>query len=154
MGGVGFQAYQRTNVPTADPKRLVIMCFEGAILNLKMAKAKFYAHDYEAKGKAIQNALTILNELRATLNFEQGGEIAKNLDSLYAFWSNHILKSDRNRDMRGLDNVTAQLEDIKSALEETYFGQREIQTLPLPFGDASPQRSPKPSPAHSMEISG
>ena len=153
MGGVGLQAYQRTNLTTTDPKRLVIMCYEGAVLNLKMAKAKFYAHDYEAKGKAIQNALAILNELRATLNFKRGGEIAQNLDSLYAFWANRILKSDRNKDMRGLDCIAAQLEDIKSALEETYFNQKEIQTLPLPFGDASPQLSKETSPGYSMEIS-
>jgi len=56
--------------------------------------------------------------------------------------------------MRGLDHVAAQLEDIKSALEEAYFGQRESQTLPLSFGDASPRRSQETGPGYSMEISG
>jgi flagellar protein FliS len=148
MRGVGFQTYQRTDVTTADPKRLVIMCYEGAIFNLKLAKAKFYAHDYEAKGKSIQNTLDILNELRSALDFEKGGEIAKNLDALYAFWTNHILKSDRNRDMRGFDHVAAQLEEIKSALEEAYFGQREGQTLPLPFGSSSPQGPKETDPRY------
>src|SRR4030067_2589838 len=101
MAGVGFQAYQKTDVITADPKKLVIMCYEGAIYSLKVAKAKFYAQDYEAKAKAIQNALDIISELRAALDFEKGGEIAKNLDSLYAFWIQHIIKADRHRDFRG-----------------------------------------------------
>ena len=140
MNGVGFQAYKRTDVITADPKKLVIMCYDGAVYNLKLAKAKFYARDYEAKGKAIQHALEILNELRAALDFEKGGEIARNLDSLYSFWAQHIIKADQNKDPRGLDQVAAMLEEIKSALEEAYFGRSEGQTLPLPF--EKPARQP------------
>ena len=139
MAGFGFQAYQKTDVVTADPKKLVIMCYEGAIYSLKMAKAKFYEQDYEAKGRAIQNALDILNELRAALDFEKGGEIAKNLDSLYSFWTQLILKADRQKDTRALDQVAAMLEEIKSALEEAYYGQKDGQTLPLPFEKTAPR---------------
>jgi len=140
MAGVGFSAYQKTDVITADPRKLVIMCYEGAIYSLKLAKAKYYAQEYEAKGKAIQNALDILNELRAALDFEKGGEIATNLDSLYSFWSQHIIKADFRKDLQTLDRVAAMLEEIKSALEEAYYGQREGQNLPLPFDTASPER--------------
>ena len=150
MIGVGFEAYRRTDVITADPKRLVIICYEGAIYNLKVAKARLYARDYEAKGKAIQNALGILNELRAALNFEQGGEIAKNLDSLYAFWTQHIIKSDQTSNARGLDQVAAMLEEIKSALEEAYFGRNEGQTLPLPFD--KPARQPGHGPSRDFVL--
>jgi flagellar secretion chaperone FliS len=146
MNGVGLQAYKRTDVITADPKKLVIMCYEGAIYSLKLAKAKFYAREYEAKGKAIQNALDILNELRGALDFERGGEIARNLDALYSFWTQHIIKADQDRDTRGLDQVAAMLEEIKSALEEAYFGRSEGQTLPLPFE--------KPAPRLGQESSG
>lgn len=139
MAGFGFQAYQKTDVITADPKKLVIMCYEGAIYSLKMAKAKFYAQEYEAKGKAIQNALDILNELRAALDFEKGGEVARNLDSLYSFWTQHILKADRQKDTRALDQVAAMLEEIKSALEEAYYGQKDGQTIPLPFDKPAPR---------------
>ncbi len=150
MSGVGFQAYKKTDVITADPKKLVIMCYEGAIYSLKLAKAKFYAGEYEAKGKAIQNALEILNELRAALDFEKGGEIAKNLDSLYAFWTQHIIKADQNRDARGLDQVAAMLEEIKSALEEAYFGRNDGQTLPLPFD--KPARQPGQGPRRDFVL--
>jgi len=29
--GNGINAYKQTNVITADPKRLILMCYEGAI---------------------------------------------------------------------------------------------------------------------------
>jgi flagellar protein FliS len=133
MIGGGFRAYQKTEVVTADPKKLVILCYEGAISSLKLAKTKLYAREYEAKGKAVQNALDLLNELRGALDFEKGGEIARNLDRLYAYWTQHILNAGMNQDPRGFDPVISMLEEIKSALEIAYFGCREGETLPLPF---------------------
>ncbi|MBW2319351.1 MAG: flagellar protein FliS, partial [Deltaproteobacteria bacterium] len=43
----GIQSYRKTNVITSDPVRLVIMCYEGAIDNLKLAKEKMKEKDYE-----------------------------------------------------------------------------------------------------------
>ncbi len=146
MPGIGFTTYQKTDILTADPKKLVIMCYEGAIYNLKVAKAKYYAQEFEGKGKAIQNALDILNELRAALDFEKGGEIAKNLESLYTFWTQYIIKADMNRDPRALDQVAAMLEEIKSALEEAYYGQKDAHTLPLPFGKSISPESKEAAP--------
>ena len=37
MIGGGFRAYQKTEVVTADPKKLVILCYEGAISSLTLA---------------------------------------------------------------------------------------------------------------------
>ncbi len=36
----GIQSYRKTNVITSDPGRLIIMCYEGAIDSLKLAKEK------------------------------------------------------------------------------------------------------------------
>ena len=41
----GIQSYRKTNVITADPVRLVIMCYEGAIDGLKLAKQKLIDKD-------------------------------------------------------------------------------------------------------------
>jgi len=141
MVGVEFRAYQKTEVATADPKKLVILCYEGTIFSLRKAKAKYYAREYEAKATAVQNALDILNELRGALNFEKGGEIARNLESLYVYWTQQIIKADLGRDPRGFDPVLAMLEEIKSALEEAYYGYREGETLPLPLGTPAHARA-------------
>jgi flagellar protein FliS len=122
------------------------MCYEGAIYSLNLAKAKYYAQDYEAKGNAIQKALDVLNELRAALDFEKGGEITRNLDGLYSFWTQHVIKADRNKDTRSLDQVASMQEEIKSALEEAYFGHSENQTLPLRVGDPPLSRTQKAVP--------
>ena len=130
MEQMGVHAYRKTDVITADPRKLVILCYEAAIRNLQVAKAKFLTNEYEARAKAIQNTLDIISELRGALNFEKGGEIATNLDALYRFWTAHILMANRRRDLIALEQVVAMLEDIKSALEEAYYGQRNAQAIP------------------------
>ena len=132
MTGAGLQAYRRTDVVTADPKKLVILCYEAAIHSLDVAQAKYQSKEYEAKGQAIQNSLDIITELRAALNFEKGGTIAKSLDALYAFWTQQILLADRRADINALENVKMMLSEIKSALEEAYYGRQPSQEIPVP----------------------
>jgi len=60
----GVQYYRRTNVVTADPKRLVLMCYEGAIDNLKIGRQKIIEKDYEAKGRALTKAQDIIGHYK------------------------------------------------------------------------------------------
>ncbi len=130
----GFQAYRRMDVLTADPKKLVIMCYEAMIRNLNSVKDRYSSNEFESKAQAIQNTLDIITELRSALNFERGGIIAQNLDALYAFWTRHILMADRTKNFKALYDVAAMMEEIKSAFERAYFGQStgEAQTVSVP----------------------
>lgn len=121
MFGSGYQAYQKSNILTGDPKRLVILCYEEAIQGLIQAKTKYSTQEYEAKGKAVQRVLDLLNHLRDTLDFERGGEVAKQLDRVYGFMIGHILKSDQRRDGTGFSQVAEMLEQLKSAWEEAFY---------------------------------
>lgn len=140
MVGTGYRAYRRTDVVTADPKKLVILCYEGVIDSLKRAQAGYRVQDYEDKAQALQKALEIIAELRGALNFEKGGEIARNLEALYVFWSRMILEADRSRNLRSLDQVVEMLSEIKSALDQAYSARRG----PLPPMDGPAGRNPSP----------
>jgi len=118
----GYSNYRQTNVMTADPKRLVIMCYEEAIRSLRLAAAKYASKDYMAKGQAVQKALDIINELREALDFERGGTIATSLETIYVFMTAHIIKSDQARDGKGFQQVASMLEQLKSAWEKVFFG--------------------------------
>jgi flagellar protein FliS len=123
MFGSGYQAYQKSHVLTADPKRLVILCYEEAIKGLVQAKERYLSMDYEAKGRAVQKTIDLLNHLREVLDFEKGGEIAKQLDRLYGFMISHIMKSDLRKDVTGFAQVAEMLEQLKSAWEEAMYRQ-------------------------------
>lgn len=116
--GNGANAYKQTSVTTADPKRLILMCYEGAITNLKTVKEKYVSGQYEAKGKALQKVYNILDVLMQSLDFKRGGKIAKNLDALYNYMSRRLLEADLKKDITAVDEVIHLLEELKSAWEE------------------------------------
>jgi len=124
----GFQSYRKTNVITADPKRLILMCYEGVIDNLKIAKMRYVEKDYEGKGKALIKAQDIINELLCSLDFEKGGAIARNLESLYNYMLRRIIHTDSSRALDAIDEIIGMLDELKSAWEEAFYKQdREIQ---------------------------
>ncbi len=113
------QNYRRTDILTADPQKLIIMCFEKMIQNLTRAMEKYTCGTFESASEEVQNTVDILTELRSGLDLERGGIIAKNLDDLYAFWRQHILTADQTRNPKNVAAVTAMMEEIKSAFEKS-----------------------------------
>jgi flagellar secretion chaperone FliS len=118
MHGNGTGAYQRTGVLTADPKRLVLMCYEEAIRNLKIAKAKYISRDYEEKARALIKAQDFICELNSALDFKNGGEVASNLRALYNYMMLCLTEADLKRDLRVIDHIIWMLMELKSAWEE------------------------------------
>ena len=136
----GFQSYRKTNVITADPKRLVLMCYEGAIENLKIARNRYAEKDYEGKASVVNKAQNIISELQCSLDFEKGGSIAGNLESLYNYMSRRILHADVNKDVGAIDEVIGMLSELKSAWEEVFFKQPgEIESETIGFDEETGQ---------------
>ena len=121
----GIMAYRKTDVITSDPKRLVVMCYQGVIDNLKAAQKKCLEKEFEGKAKAVAKAQDFLNELMHALDFEQGGEIARNLDSLYNYMSRRIIYAEANRTMEPIEEVIGLIEELKGAWEEAFFGGKK-----------------------------
>lgn len=141
MYGGGYNAYKETHVTTADPKRLVIMCYEEAIRSLNLAAEMYSSKKYMAKGEAVQKGVNIINELRGALDFERGGLIAKNLDALYAFMIKYIIIADTKRDIKSFSQVASMLEELKYAFEKAFnsLQGQEMARVSRSGGDYTPQ---------------
>ncbi|WP_336606602.1 flagellar export chaperone FliS [Caldimonas thermodepolymerans] len=88
-----------TGVTTADPHKLVAMLFEGAVSAITEARGALQRGDVEAKGRAIGRAVRIVEEgLRAALNHKDGGELARNLDSLYVYVTGRLTHANLRND--------------------------------------------------------
>ena len=120
----GIQMYRKTNVVTADPKRLVLMCYEGAIDCLKIGKEKIAEGNLEGKGENTSKARDIIYELKASLNFEEGGTIAANLDALYNYMLKRITEADLENEVQAFEDVIGMLGELKSAWEEIFNDQK------------------------------
>ncbi|MFH2043929.1 MAG: flagellar export chaperone FliS [Pseudomonadota bacterium] len=141
MNSNGIQAYRKTTVITADPGRLILMCYEGAIDQLKIAKIKYLENNYEAKCKALQKAMNIIDELLCSLDLEKGGSIALNLSDMYKYMNQKILLSDINKDPGGIDEVIGILSELLSAWEVIINGRhKKTQHEPAQFNEESIQQ--------------
>ena len=86
-------AYKSNEVLTAPKKKLVVMLYDGAIKNLKLAKLAIADKNIEKTNNAIIKAQNILAEFMSTLNFEDGGEIAKGLMNLYQYMYDRTIRA-------------------------------------------------------------
>lgn len=120
FGSRGIDQYRKveveTAVPEASPHRLVLMLMEGALVAINIAARKIEEGDMARKGEAISKAISLIDEgLRPSLNFEQGGEIAANLDELYNYMGSLLLLGNLRNDTAPLMEVASLLGDIKDA---------------------------------------
>ena len=92
-----YNAYQKTNISTASQGRLVVLLYEGAIKQLTAAMnyieldGRIKPGNIEKFGICIQKTQAIITELQVSLDMDKGGDIAKNLMSLYVFFNEELL---------------------------------------------------------------
>jgi flagellar protein FliS len=72
----------------------------------------------EKISKSIQKTQEVITELTVSLDFDQGGEIAKNLFSLYAWFNKELLESNINHDIRRITAVRNQIYELRNAWAE------------------------------------
>ncbi|MGE0080913.1 MAG: flagellar export chaperone FliS [Thiohalomonadaceae bacterium] len=100
-------------VESATPHGLVAMLMDGALEKIAIARVHMGNGQIAEKGEHISWAITIIAGLRASLDREQGGEIAANLDALYDYMERRLLEANLRNDATMLDEVSGLLRQIK-----------------------------------------
>lgn len=101
-------------VETATPHALVAMLMDGALEKIAIARMHMENAQVAQKGEHVSWAISIIAGLRASLDREQGGEIATNLDALYDYMERRLLEGNLRNDTGMLDEVSGLLRRIKS----------------------------------------
>ena len=105
-----------TGVAAANPHRLILMLFDGAIAAIADAAAKLSEQRIAGKGQAVSRAIRIIEEgLKASLDLESGGEIAGSLNEMYDYMSRRLLLASLRNDRAGLDEVARLLGELRGA---------------------------------------
>ena len=109
--------YQNTSISTSSKLDLVILCYDKIIEFLAQTKIYFEEKEFEKKGKSFSTAITLISELQSCLNFEKGGEIAKNLDSIYSYLTQKLLQGDIEKNIDVYDEGIKIISELKEAWE-------------------------------------
>jgi flagellar protein FliS len=111
----GIEAYQEVAIGTQSKGRLIVMLYDGAIKFLKLAIKALEAEDYTAKGRYINRAQDIINELNAVLDMDGGGEISENLRRLYVYVNGRLRKANATRDPEIIREVITLMEELNQS---------------------------------------
>jgi flagellar secretion chaperone FliS len=117
------RAYQSQSILTASPGQLVLLLFDGALRFMHQARASFALPEDSPKrletiNTSILRAQSILNELRANLNHEAGGEIATNLDRLYDYYLRRLFEANLRKQEAPLIEVEGLLRTLRDGWAE------------------------------------
>ena len=114
------QTYREIQIKTANQIRLIIMLYDGAIRRLNLALDCFSERHkrYDQINTHLVAAQDIVSELMASLDFDRGSTIAKNLFSIYGFMSRQMLEGNIRKDPEPLRDVRRLLIELRDAWDE------------------------------------
>jgi flagellar protein FliS len=112
-----IQEYAQAGAQLADiePHKTVQMLLQGAMDRIAIAKGHMQRKEIRQKGDFISKAISIIDGLQASLDYESGGAIAGNLDGLYEYMQRQLLKANLENNQTILDEVFGLLANIKEA---------------------------------------
>lgn len=118
-----LRAYRNNAVLTASQGQLVLMLYDGALRALDVAaEALGRPEDDLRRIEVINNSLvkaqTIIAELRGTLDFDAGGELAKSLDQLYDYYHRRLDQANIRKDLQPIAEVQRLLKDLRDGWAE------------------------------------
>ena len=108
-------AYKKASVNTLDQNKLIIMLYDGAIKNATFAVEYMNSGDIEKVHNCLVKTKNIVTELMATLNMDHGGEIAKNLQSLYSYMFSQLIEANMEKKTEPVVTVIDLLKELRSA---------------------------------------
>jgi flagellar protein FliS len=113
--GTAANQYLRTQVKSSQPLELVVMMYDAALRFTATAREAMIKGDIPTRRTAISKAMAIINELQSSLDMQQGGPIAEELDRLYTWITTCLLDAVSRKDHRPIDDARKVIETLRSA---------------------------------------
>ena len=104
-----------TGVTGADNIQLIQMLFDGLIESLATAKGHIERGSISEKSKSLARAGRIVVGLQGALDFDKGGDIARNLNDLYSYVTRRLFHVNAHNDLEALQEVHNLMNEIRSA---------------------------------------
>lgn len=105
-----------TGVESADPHKLILMLFDGALIAVSDARRHLAGFRTAERGNAISQCIMIIeNGLKASLDMNSGGELAQHLARLYDYMRNQLIAANLHASDANLQEVLQLLGDLREA---------------------------------------
>lgn len=109
--------YQNINntseVLDADPHRLIQLLMEASLTRLAQAKYAIENDDMVSKANLLGRVWDILSTLQGSLDVQQGGEVAENLERMYDYMSQRLFEASTENNPEIISEVIKLMMTIK-----------------------------------------
>ncbi|MDI9818847.1 MULTISPECIES: flagellar export chaperone FliS [unclassified Legionella] len=117
----------QTRVEAATPHELIHLLLQGARSQIATAQGNIQRNQTREKGEHIGKAISIIDGLRSSLDHENGGEIAENLDKLYDYIQRILLKANLSNDIELLTQANQLLSEVHQAWQSIKENSQDVQ---------------------------
>jgi flagellar protein FliS len=127
-----LNAYREVSVRTATQGKLIVMLYDEAVkqLDLAITLLSQKSKQLDKVHNALIKTQDIVTELMTGLDFDRGGEIARNLMSLYVFFNEKIREGNMKKDVEPLKLVRSFVADLRSAWVQ--IANSKMDEMPRP----------------------
>lgn len=108
-------SYREASVRGASPVRLVVLLYDQAIEDLRRALTAQNQGDIERRTHEVDHAILVIGHLQATLDKEQGGEVARNLDRFYERLRHGLIEAQCQQSAAALEQRISDLMIVRDA---------------------------------------
>ena len=128
-----YNQYRQMDVAAnSDPKKLILMLYDGCLRFLTIAEKAMENKEIEKKGIHIGKALEIISELNACLDRRLDDEIVPFLEAMYTHMMHKLLEANLTNDPEILRHVYRLVENLRKNWVETVMNEEKKSDRPKP----------------------
>jgi flagellar protein FliS len=102
-------------VANADAHGMVQMLLDAAAERMATARGCIERGEIARKASLLHSCVTLIAELRGSLNMADGGPLAQNLSALYEYMTRQLLMANVESDVQKINEVLGLLNEIRGA---------------------------------------
>ncbi|MCB1675720.1 MAG: flagellar export chaperone FliS [Halioglobus sp.] len=104
----------QSGLTDASPHQLITMLLDGALDRVACARGAIERSEVARKGELLGSAIAIIDSMRASLDYDKGGEISVNLGRLYDYVERRLVEANATANTAVLDEASSLLREIKA----------------------------------------
>ena len=149
-----YKQYRESEVLQADAVKLVGLMLDGALRFARQAKRAIDDGRVEDAHNYILRTYAIIAELMATLDFQQGKEIATQLEQVYDYVLHLLKEANIRKDGALLDKVVEVVEPLAQTWREAFTAKPETPEPKEEQQEADEKRGSKPVSHMPLDVVG
>ena len=107
------QLKKQTGVEDATPHQLIAMLYQGALDHMQQSIGCIERNDFEGRGRHLGRSITIIGGLQSFLDHDKGGDLSRNLDSLYEYMCLRLYDASKEHDKAPVEEVIGLMKTVK-----------------------------------------